>query len=342
MSSTKTLKKIVWAINPFDHSNKSTKRVAEFIEMISSHSQVEVEPVYVLASDQSLFSGKIKTEFDQIMKKAAEEKINEITSALEIPGIGAPQIISQAGWSTTKGTTILDEYAQMHGAELIIVSTHGRKRLARAVMGSFAETLLLTARTPVLVISPQCRQIRKYSKVLFPTDFSESSRETLNQALLIASQLGAKVTVFNVCVDLMEPLIQAGALAMGGGWVAFPSYSNKIESESKREARKLVQKAKSAGVPAQAVVKRAGQGIAREILSYAKTNWSDIIVMAAQSGPLASTILGSETRKVIRQADCPVLVVRNHSVHVAKIEDTNDEQVKSVGPIQPYLSAAAK
>ncbi|MET0792283.1 MAG: universal stress protein [Polyangiaceae bacterium] len=42
-------------------------------------------------------------------------------------------------------------------ANLIVVGTHGRRGLARLVMGSFAETTMRHARCPVLVIPPRER-----------------------------------------------------------------------------------------------------------------------------------------------------------------------------------------
>jgi nucleotide-binding universal stress UspA family protein len=43
-------------------------------------------------------------------------------------------------------------YANKIGAELIVVGTHGRSGLSRAILGSVAEHVLRKARTPVLVV----------------------------------------------------------------------------------------------------------------------------------------------------------------------------------------------
>ena len=43
-------------------------------------------------------------------------------------------------------------YANKIGAELIVVGTHGRSGLSRALLGSVAEHVLRKARTPVLVV----------------------------------------------------------------------------------------------------------------------------------------------------------------------------------------------
>ncbi len=44
------------------------------------------------------------------------------------------------------------EYARAHNVDLIVVGTHGRRALARLVMGSVAESVVRTAPCPVLTV----------------------------------------------------------------------------------------------------------------------------------------------------------------------------------------------
>jgi nucleotide-binding universal stress UspA family protein len=44
--------------------------------------------------------------------------------------------------------------AAEHGADLIVMATHGRTGLHRAIVGSVAGTVLRTGSTPVLLVHP--------------------------------------------------------------------------------------------------------------------------------------------------------------------------------------------
>ena len=46
----------------------------------------------------------------------------------------------------------LVDYADSHGADLIVIGTHGRTGLMHLLMGSFAETVMRQSHLPLLVI----------------------------------------------------------------------------------------------------------------------------------------------------------------------------------------------
>jgi nucleotide-binding universal stress UspA family protein len=50
--------------------------------------------------------------------------------------------------------------------------------------------------------------------------------------------------------------------------------------------------------------------VTESILIHAKEKKAKFIIMAAESGPVASALLGSITRQILRTAPCPVLVCR--------------------------------
>ncbi len=49
----------------------------------------------------------------------------------------------------------LDKYAERHGADLIVIGSHGRKGLDRLLIGSVADKVIRGAKVPVLVIRSQ-------------------------------------------------------------------------------------------------------------------------------------------------------------------------------------------
>jgi nucleotide-binding universal stress UspA family protein len=62
-----------------------------------------------------------------------------------------------------------------YGADLVIMSTHGRSGLSHLLMGSVAEQVIRTARCPVLVIR-DCGQVHVHRPVAETGDFAMASR----------------------------------------------------------------------------------------------------------------------------------------------------------------------
>jgi nucleotide-binding universal stress UspA family protein len=49
-------------------------------------------------------------------------------------------------------------YARKHQIDLIVLATHGRSGLAHVLMGSVSESVVRTARCPVLTVRPEGHQ----------------------------------------------------------------------------------------------------------------------------------------------------------------------------------------
>jgi nucleotide-binding universal stress UspA family protein len=76
------------------------------------------------------------------------------------PAEGAAARAREAGVDATAAVRsgrpheAIREYAEGHGADLVVVGTHGRSGVERVLLGSVAERVLRTATRPVLVVGP--------------------------------------------------------------------------------------------------------------------------------------------------------------------------------------------
>jgi nucleotide-binding universal stress UspA family protein len=78
---------------------------------------------------------------------AAQKHLTETTERLERRGVAIKSILrSGVPWEE------INDVAAVENADLIVVGTHGRRGLSRALMGSVAERLIRTATLPVLVV----------------------------------------------------------------------------------------------------------------------------------------------------------------------------------------------
>ncbi len=124
------------------------------------------------------------------------------------------QLLDKAGADFLRGIqcTILliegtpqDMLGRLREADLIVVGTSGETGLAKAALGSTAETIFRSSSIPVLTIGPACSRSRTEEAdvhtVLYATDFSAGAALALPYALSIAKEYGAKLVLLHVARD---------------------------------------------------------------------------------------------------------------------------------------------
>ena len=139
-----------------------------------------------------------------------------------------------------------------------------------------------------------------WRNILVPVDFSESSRRSLRTAAELAGPLGAKLTLLHVlqlpvsCVD--APLDADGIIN---------SARQSLDQMSREVSPVLIN---------QKLVWFGKQETAREILDEASELPADLIVMSVPGrghGGMVWFLHASVAERVVRNAPCPVLLVRS-------------------------------
>jgi nucleotide-binding universal stress UspA family protein len=195
--------------------------------------------------------------------------------------------------------------AQMAHADLIVMRSRRRPHRA-ALLGSTAESVCRNAPCPVLVMHNDEREFVSdelrvdLRRVLVAYDFSDYAELGLKYALSIAQEHQAELHLLHVLPpnSVNEPEI---------AW-----YPSKGESPYHNAARRL-QGVVPAEVHLWCNVKTAvSEGHPyREILNYAERNEIDLISVGAHGAGFGMRALfGSNVDRVLRQAQCPVLVAR--------------------------------
>ncbi|MFC1561573.1 universal stress protein [candidate division KSB1 bacterium] len=140
--------------------------------------------------------------------------------------------------------------------------------------------------------------------ILFPTDFSDCSREALKYAVRLCGMFDAKLHILHVITLFGE---NAGKAREG-----FPNTEKLIqyyEEQSQYELEEIGKVTKNHNVDClKDSVK--GYSVAEEILAYEKKNKADMIVMGTHGRRMLSHfILGSVAEKTVRLSTCPVMTV---------------------------------
>lgn len=186
------------------------------------------------------------------------------------------------------------------GAQLLVVGARRRTGLSDWLIGSTAERVLRKASVPVLLARralparPAC--------VIAPTDFSDSSRPALEEAIALARRWGARLVLLHV----IEPIVQAYAWAtdLAGGEIYV------IEPEELQpEWDALLAKVDLSGVNWE---QRTIKGeVATTISGTAHALGAELIVVGTHGRTgLPHVLLGSVAEGVARAAETNVLAVR--------------------------------
>jgi nucleotide-binding universal stress UspA family protein len=145
----------------------------------------------------------------------------------------------------------------------------------------------------------------RLEKILYPTDFSECSRQALRHALFFAEQFAAELHMFHAVVLHGDDAAYPERTFPGGEEIVRAM----TELSSSRLAEWLPEEERRA-LRVKEVTER-GFSEADLILEYAAEQDVDIIVMGTHGrrGP-RRLFLGSVAESVLRHADCPVLTLR--------------------------------
>lgn len=143
-----------------------------------------------------------------------------------------------------------------------------------------------------------------FKKILFATDFSESSDHAFSCALSVARSFRARLLVLHVINELVD---------LRGFYVPHISF-DKLEEEMEVGARKMMDKFMETRLADYPDVKSfVKPGIPYdEILKLAAEEGADLIVMGTHGRTgLDHVLFGSTAEKVVRKSPVPVMTIRS-------------------------------
>jgi nucleotide-binding universal stress UspA family protein len=305
-------RQIVWAVDAFEPPESPLVRAtANWIAGLIRDFGTRVEPIYVLNPAELNLTSEFSVPWVSRYRPYAEQALAELVRRLDLPGLIRPRVLVQESASTTRAIDALSDYAVASEVDLIVAATHGRSGVKRLLMGSFVETLLLRSYVPVMVIGTESHapETQPLGKLFLPTDLSEHSKSFFCQVVHLCAETKSELTLFHAVPHPIEPIVSSGVYLLGGGWVPVESYFAEETRSRERRADAWARWASSRGVRVTAVVEHQGVGIAQKAIDVAADKRVGAIIMEAQNGPIASALVGSVTRQIVRHAPCPVWVV---------------------------------
>lgn len=195
----------------------------------------------------------------------------------------------------------LNEIVNKQNTDLIVMGTHGRKGVTRALLGSAAEEVFRKASCPVLTVGPLVSRNTErrlaMKEILFATDFSAESLAALPYAVSLAQEHQSNLTLLNVTGKT-----EIGELVHAGQY----------KESTLRRLQSLVPAGAELWCEPKCRVEEGAE--AEKIMEVAVALGADLIVLGVhspQGGVGATThLLQSIAHQVVTQAQCPVLTVR--------------------------------
>jgi nucleotide-binding universal stress UspA family protein len=194
-------------------------------------------------------------------------------------------------------TTVVDdvparaivELADRIEADLIIMGTHGRHGLTRALLGSVTERVLRMTSRPVMSVTPRLFETSRgigFRSILCPVNFTPVARVALEHANALAETFGARVTVMYVAEE-------SDALLSLDLQHEFALWLDPLVREHAQYKKVIVH-----------------GDAAERVLDVADHIGADVIVVGAQHKLFADdTVIGGTTERITRFARQPVLTV---------------------------------
>ncbi|RME49260.1 MAG: universal stress protein [Chloroflexi bacterium] len=282
------------------------ERILPHIERLISSAETElilfhvVEPFHHVVSPETR-AGLTDAEITNF-RESATLYLKRVRGELREMGL-------QAHVQTAHGdvASAICDTAQAQGADLIAMTTHGRSGVGRWAFGSVADRVIRTASQPVLLVrgttdTPSNGEIRR---ILVPLDGSELAERALPHATKLAQEKDAEVLL----VRAVEPLTDLEFAGLFASWESPEAVYQHRQTAAQRYLEQVQQDLKVAGVPSSTLV---DEGRAADlILDTVEAENADMIVMSThgRSG-LARWVYGSVADKVLRNATCPLLLIR--------------------------------
>jgi nucleotide-binding universal stress UspA family protein len=194
-------------------------------------------------------------------------------------------------------------------ADLIVMGSHGRTELKRALLGSVAYGVLARTRVPVLLLRGKPVPKREPLRVAIAVDGSRLGLEAVKYALRHPEMFGAqpKFALVHVAADFVMPF--AGDMTGATATMFTPD-----QIESLREAA-----FEAAFAPARKLMRRAQvpfsevrlTGVAGDqIAAYARRHADLTLIGSHGYGAFRAVVLGSVALRVAASGNTPLLIVR--------------------------------
>jgi nucleotide-binding universal stress UspA family protein len=213
----------------------------------------------------------------------------------------------------------LGAFARRNNVDLIVISSHGRRGVARLALGSVTDLLISQTTIPVLVVKPKASYLtpeatKEFHRIVVPLDGSSLAEQILAPVVSLAKLEEAEITLLYVLAreEMGENPDPASA----------PWWEKKVAGARAYLTRRA-NEVRAQGVTARIDVV-IGDNVSEAIAHFARREQADLVAIATHGRRgLARVVRGSVADGVIKDAMSSILVF--HPNHKAEKQLSRDE-----------------
>lgn len=242
---------------------------------------------------------------DELHSLAADHErayLERLAAPLAAEGL-TPQIARLEG----SVAPTLATHAHAIGADLIVLTSHGRSGFDHLWLGSVAERLVRCARVPLLLIRPAPQAPGgPFRRILLPLDGSAAAEAILPHAAALAAVEGAELHLLRV----IDPLPVPELLPFAERYRMDEARVAEARGQAAAALDQIARRLRGAGAAVTIEVAEGAQP-ARVILDVCQARGIDLLAFTSHGrGGLIEAFTGSTADKLLRAAPLPVLVYR--------------------------------
>lgn len=295
---------------PVDGSVLAQQAIPYARALLRPDDQVLLLRVVPLAeSIAAAMTGTVIASEDEVSAMWKQAADGELAEAAGHAGIAADRIATEVAVGDPAEQIVAA--AQAKPAEMIVMASHGRGAIGRAIFGSVADRVAHTATVPVMLVRPSKDHTDRpdfhVARVVVPLDGSALAEEALPVAKRISTQLA-------VPIHLVRAIDPVSALPMAPSVTPIAPVSpeiatqimNEIEAEAKGTLATVERKLAGDGFTATAELLEGSPFFA--IADALKPG--DVLVMTSHGRTgVRRWLMGSVAEKLVREAPAPVVIV---------------------------------
>jgi nucleotide-binding universal stress UspA family protein len=298
---------------PLDRSSLGEQALGRAAD-IARACKADVDIVLVHHADKYADFGYIAG-LEAAQFEAEEKYVAEMAGELSRNG-GVP-----ATHAVVRADVVSGIVARAHdiGADLIVMTSHGRTGLSRAWLGSVADGVIRRSAIPVLMLRPTSEIAawlappNPYRKILVPLDGSQEAAAVCDAATALARCSGARLMLLRIVppVPLLttDETIAAVYPTLIPDEVATAGIVEEARQKLDGIARTMVDRD---GVEVDHHVLVASN-VAQAVLDFASASSADAIAMSTHSRGPSRLLMGSIADKLLRGSHLPVLLLHRVS-----------------------------
>jgi len=270
---------------------------------------VEVTFLYVVPPlDAPMVKAAYKKKIEDESMAAAQSYLKKLTSKAAFKAHSSGQVL------VGKPAETIVKYAASQKMDLVVMATHGRSGIGHWVYGSVAEKVVHAAKVPIWLVKASDNKAaygKKKLSVLVTLDGSKVAESVLPHLKEVHRQLpGNKwdIILMRVCEIFSQPINYPPPMSMN--WDEYLKYEkNKCKEICLNYLGEVQDKL---DIDRKALRIEVPEGNPAEtLISYANKNSVDLIIMSTHGRTgISKWAFGSIAEKVLRGADCPILLIR--------------------------------